>query len=236
VTLTECGMTGRGRAIRARGRRDVRSERVVGVRNWKDIDWDEPRPSIEELVGSWASVDWEPVPINLPALDAYLRQIRETHSNGGYLIGRWRAVRCPDVTAWFAARNRLGEYEMHRLLFENPVVRTELSSLEIPVPLDRVPGSLKEVPGGVLTLDGILATIIVHGGAYKSFQGSAAEAKRLADEAVADLTGRRYEDFRLDRTHEPWTPWFFGVAWDDTLVLTDYRSAEMTVLCLTDTD
>ncbi|MEQ4210447.1 hypothetical protein [Actinopolymorpha sp. B9G3] len=206
------------------------------MRQWNDIDWDEPRPSIEELVGSWGSLDWEPVPIDSPSVDAYLSQVRDTHVNGGYLIGRWRAARYSDVTTWFAARNRLEEYEMHRLLFDSPVVRADLSPLEIPVRLDRVPGALKELPGGALNLDGILATIIVRGGAYKSFQRSAAEAKRLADEAVAALTGRRYEDFRLDRTHEPWTPWFFDVAWDHTLVLTDYRKAEMTVLCVTDTD
>jgi hypothetical protein len=86
------------------------------------------------------------------------------------------------------------------------------------------------------SLTGILATIIVQGGAYKAFQGSAAQAKDLADEAVADLTGRRYEDFRLDQTYEPWTPWFYNVAWDHTLVLTDYRNAELTILCITDTD
>ncbi len=50
------------------------------------------------------------------------------------------------------------------------------------------------------------------------------------------VTGRRYKDFRLDRTHAAWTPWFHDVAWDDTLVLTDFATAEMTVLCITDTD
>lgn len=206
------------------------------VCNWKDIDWDQPRPSVEELVRSWTGLDWESTPIESRPMDAYLAQVRETHVNGGYLVGRWRATRYSDVTAWFAARNRLDEYEMHRLLFDHPVVRRDLAALEIPPQLDRLPGALREVPGGALKLDGILATIIVQGGAYRAFSGTAAQAKDLADEAAADLTGRRYEDFRLDQTHEPWTPWFFDVAWDHTLVLTDYRNAEVTVLCITDTD
>jgi len=212
------------------------AERMDAVRSWKDIDWDEPRPSIEELIGSWPQMGWDSVRVGSGLLDAYLSQVRETHVNGGYLLGRWRAVRYSDVAAWFASRNRLEEYEMHRLLFDSPIVRRDLAPLEIPAKLDRVPGALKEVPGGALNLDGILATIIVQGGAYKSFQGLAAEAKSLADEAVADLTGRRYEDFRLDQTFEPWTPWFRDVAWDYTFVLTDYRNAEMTVLCITDAD
>jgi len=210
--------------------------RIVGVRNWKDIDWDQPRPSVDDVVRSWTSLEWETRPAKSAPLDAYLKHVNDTHVNGGYLIGRWRATRYSDVTAWFAARNRLDEYEMHRLLVDSPVVRRDLAALEIPRQLDRAPSGLEEVPGGALKLDGILATIIVQGGAYEAFRGSAAQAKQLADEAVAHLTGRRYEDFRLDRSHESWTPWFYDVAWDHTLILTDYRNAEMTVLCITDTD
>ena len=113
-------------------------------------------------------------------VQGYASQVRDTHVNGGYLFGRWRAAWYSDVTAWFAARNRLEENEMHRLLFDSSVARRDLSALQIPARLNRVPGALKEVPGGTLTLDGILATKIVQGGAYKSFQGSAGEAKRLA--------------------------------------------------------
>src|SRR4051794_39041633 len=178
------------------------------MRTWADIDWDQPRPSIEELVDSWSSVVWEPVPITSPAVDAYLREVRETHINGGCLLGRWRASRYSDATAWFAARNRFAEYEMHRLLLESPAVRDGLSALQIPEGLDRVPGDLQEVSGGALQLDGILANIIVQGGAYRAFEGSAARAMVLADEVVDALTQRRYEDFRLDRTFKPWTDWF----------------------------
>lgn len=187
-------------------------------------------------MGSWESVDWESKPIESAPLQAYLSEVRATHVNGGVLFGRWRAVRYSDVTAWFTARNRLEEYELHRLLFDHPVVRRDLTDLQIPAELDRVPGGLWEVAGGALKLDGILATTIVQGGAYGAYRGSAAEAKQLADAAVADLTGRRYEDFRLDESYSAWTPWYFDVAWDHTLVLTDYRYAEITVICITDTD
>lgn len=206
------------------------------VPNWTDIDWDQPRPSIAEVVSSWRGLEWEPNPIESGLMDAYLTQVRETHVIGGYLIGRWRATQYNDVTAWFAARHRFGEYELYRLLFDHPVVRRDLAALEIPEHLDRMPGGLEEVYGGALTLDGILATIIVNGGAYEEFSGSWAQAKHLADEAVADVTGRRYEDFRLHQTSEAWTPWFLDVVWDHTLVLTDSRNEEVTVLCITDED
>ncbi|GAA1241093.1 hypothetical protein [Oryzihumus leptocrescens] len=176
------------------------------------------------------------MPIESPSLDEYLAEVRRTHVNGGVLIGRWRAEHYSDVTAWFAARNRLEEYEMHRLLFDAQSVRSGLEELQIPADLARVPGSLSEIPGGALMLDGMLARVIVSGGAYHQFEGSAAEAKELAARVVDELIGRRYEDIRVDETFEPWTPWFFDIAWDCTLVLTDYARAEMTVLCITDTD
>jgi hypothetical protein len=156
--------------------------------------------------------------------------------NGGVLVGRWRAERYNDVTAWFAARNRLDEYEMHRLLFDSQTVRWQLADLAIPASLDRVPGGLSEVPGGALMLDGMLARTIVSGGAYRAFQGPAILAKNLARRVVDEVFGSQLEDLRVDETFAPWTPWFFDVAWDQTLVVTDYARAEMTVLCFTDTD
>jgi hypothetical protein len=86
------------------------------------------------------------------------------------------------------------------------------------------------------SLDGILAGVIVSGGAYKSYRGPAAEAKALAAEAVDVLIQQRYEDVRLDATHEPWTPWFHNIAGDHTYVLTDRANAEVTILCITDVD
>jgi hypothetical protein len=206
------------------------------VRPWKDIDWEHPRPSHQEMVDSWTTVRWESVPVSDPAVDRYLEQVQATHVNGGYLFGRWRATRYSDVTAWFAARNRHDEYETLRLLFDADVVRSDLAELKIPRELKRIPGKLKEQWAGALCLDGILAGVIVSGGAYRQFDGTATQAKVLAGRAVDALVQERYEDFRLDTTHRAWTPWFHDIAWDSTYVLTDRANAEITVLCITDTD
>lgn len=205
-------------------------------RPWNVIDWDEPRPALRELIASWQFVNWSPVPIESAALDEYLREVRRTHVNGGVLVGRWRAERYNHVTAWFAARNRLDEYEMHRLLFDSQPVRWQLEELQIPAALDRVPGGLLEVAGGALMLDGMLAHIIVSGGAYRAFDGPAIQAKHLSGRVIDEVFGPGLEHIRVDQTFAPWTPWFFDVAWDRTIVVTDYSPAEMTVLCFTDTD
>ncbi|MFI7585707.1 hypothetical protein ACIB24_01380 [Spongisporangium articulatum] len=206
------------------------------MRPWNEIDWDQPRPSLRELIDSWPSITWEPSPIDHPAFDLYVDEVRAVYSNGGCLVGRWRATSYSDTTAWFMSRNRLDEYEMQRVLLDHPTVRDDLAELKIPAVLDRMPGGLEEQAGGSLLLDGLLARALTLGGAYDNYPGTAAAAKALAHEAVVALTEERYEDFRLDTTYLAWTPWFFDIAWDNTLVLTDMAKAEMTVICMTDTD
>ena len=205
-------------------------------RPWNSIDWDQPRPSLQELIASWPHLRWETRPLEDDSLQSYLDEVRRTHSNGGFLLGRWRAVEYPDVAQWFASRNRLDEYELFRLLFDSDTFREALPALDVPPRLDRVAARLKEQWAGSLMLDGAWAGLIVQGGAYERFRGTAREAKDLAAGAVHALIGDRFEDIRVDVSHEAWTPWFANVAWDHTCVLTDTRNAEITVLCITDTD
>lgn len=206
------------------------------MRQWTDIDWHQPPPSRDAVVASWQDLEWEPVAVTAPDLDHYLDQVRATHVNGGFLFGRWRARHYSDVTAWFVGRNRPDEYELLRVFLDSERVRTDLAELGIPTELDSVPGGLREQWGGALCLDGLLAGVIVQGGAYRKYAGPAREAKDLAARAVTALTQQRYEDFRLDVSREPWAAWFGGVAWDSTFVLTDLATAELTVLCITDSD
>ncbi len=187
-------------------------------------------------MSSWSSLRWVPRNPESPALTAYLAEVAHSHSNGRYLFGQWRAVEYSDVAQWFISRNRLDEYELFRLLFTSDVVRQTLPDLAVPAILGRDVGGLRQHPAGALVLDGLWAHLISGGGAYQRFAGTAREAKTLAAAAVDALVGDRFEDFRVDITHDAWTPWFHGVAWDSTYVLTDLRDAQITVLCITDTD
>lgn len=205
-------------------------------RPWNSIDWDQPRPSLQELVSSWPHLRWEKQALPDEALQPFLDEVRRTHSNGGCLLGRWRAVEYPDVAQWFVSRNRFDEYELFRLLFESETFRGTLPELDVPLTLDRAAAGLKEQWAGSLMLDGAWAGLILQGGAYERFRGTGREAKDLAARAVHAMIGDRFEDFRIDVSYESWTPWFANVAWDRTCVLTDTRNAEITVLCITDTD
>lgn len=203
-------------------------------RSWNEIDWDEDRPGLPELLESRKEIIWSPVPVLTPALEPYLEQVAATYVNGGYLLGRWRAVDFPDTTAWFLSRNRFEEYDFLRVFFGDAVVRDGLPDLEIPPRPDT--SGFEQQWAGSLCLDGLLAGVIVDGGAYKRFTRPAREAKAIAVAAVEALTQNRFEDFRVDVSHAAWTPWFQDIAWDHTYVLTDLANAEVTVLCITDTD
>jgi hypothetical protein len=206
------------------------------ARAWNDTDWDMVRPSLDELIESWRHLRWESRDLESAALERYLDALAATRRNGGYLIGKWKAVEYSDVTQWFVSRNRLAEYELLRTLFVSPAFRERLPELAVPGDLARVPGGLTEQWAGSLMLDGAWAGILVSGGAYKRFEGSARAAKDLAGAAANALIGDRFEDFRVDVSDNASTPWFADVAWDITYVLTDMRNAEVTVLCATDSD
>lgn len=168
--------------------------------------------------------NWAQVPVSHPALDRYLEQVAATHVNGGYLIGRWRAAGDPVVVD-----------SDHLRIFFDEVVRKGLPELRIPRPLTVDLGLVHQWAGS-LCLDGVLAGLIVNGGAYERYEGPASEAKALAVAAVEALTQNRFADFRVDISQAAWTPWFHDIAWDHTFVLTDFANAELTVLCVTDTD
>lgn len=204
-------------------------------RRWNEIDWEEGHPGLAELIASQKTISWAPVPVADPALEGYLEQVAATHVHGGYLIGRWRAVEYSDTVAWFMARNRLEDYDLLRVFFDDEVVREGLGELRIPRPLTDALG-FEQQWAGSLCLDGVLAGLIVEGGAYQAYRGPAHEAKALASAVVEALTQNRFSDFRVDVSQTAWTPWFHDIAWDHTVVLTDFANAELTVLCITDTD
>lgn len=168
-------------------------------------------------------------------MDAVLSALRDTHTNGGALIARFRAVEDDEVIGWFASRNRFEEFGFFGHFLGSAAVRKALPELRIPDSLDGDLG-FSESWSGTLTLDGELAAILVRGGAYERFPGSPAEAKQLGMAFVETVVGTRHDQFHVYRSHRRWSGWFFDVAWDGTYVLIDCANKETTLLCITDTD
>jgi hypothetical protein len=139
--------------------------------------------------------------------------------------------------SWFRGGSNLQAYEDFRVLLESDAARKAMPDVleSSPFPAGSPP-RFAGVAGGVLGLDGDLATLLVLGGAYERFRDSQRKAKQLACRAAEDLIQGRYEDFSAYYSDEPWTPWFYDVAWDQTWFLVDRQHAEVTVIVTTDTD
>lgn len=178
---------------------------------------------------------YQEISVDGPGLTEFLRALEPTRVNGGTHIHRFRWMGSPDD--WFRGGTNLQAYENFRTLLESGAARTAMPEVLEPSPFPTgSPPDFPGVAGGALGLDGDLATLLVLGGAYERFRGPQREAKQLARRAVEDLIQDRYEDFSVYCSDEPWSPWFYDVAWDQTWFLVDRRKAEVTVIATTDTD
>ena len=180
---------------------------------------------------------YEPAEATGSALAALLDALRATRLNGAAVAGRVRAVGVSEPDLWFRTGSVVDADTSVRDLLTSGAVREVLPDLLVPEPWPlAAPPRFAREPGDALSLDGTLASILVAGGAYGRFPGSAAEAKRLASAAVHDLVEDRYEDVALYVSWEAWSPYFRGVAWDATFLVVDRRDLAVTVLATTDAD
>jgi len=202
---------------------------------WREIDWDAPRPDERAVRQARTRLRYRSTGLPSSGVDAMMTELRRTHLNGGALLARFRVIEDDEVIRWFASRNRFDEFGFFPHFLGSAAVRSALPDLEIPDSLDGDLG-FEESWAGTLSLDGELAATLVHGGAYKAFDGPPAEAKRLGMAFVAAFVGDRHDHFHVYRSNEAWASWFFDVAWDSTYVLIDCENAEITLLCITDTD
>jgi hypothetical protein len=175
------------------------------------------------------------IPVAGPGLTEYLRILATTRPVENTVVHRFRWL--GDRIDWFKTTSNLDTYATFRQLLESAAAQRAMPKLLVPSPFPNgSPPEFYEVGGGALDLDGVLAKLLVLGGAYERFQGPHVEAKALAAAAVYDLIQDRYEDFSLYYSDHAWSPWFFYIAWDLTFILVDRRQAEVTIIATTDTD
>jgi hypothetical protein len=171
------------------------------------------------------------VELRSEALDRFLEIVRNSHSNGGAYMATF-ALGSDPVFDWFASRNRFAEERLIDSLVVHPSIREALPQLVIPV-ADADTGL---VMSDAFLLDGKLAHLLYHGGAYTIAEGDGREAKTLAI-AVADAVfGLRFGEVSLLESVQAWTPGFKEVAWDLTMVLFDHRLRRLSIFVTTDTD
>jgi len=173
------------------------------------------------------------VPFAHPAVDALLRDLRETHAGGGALFVAFEVdPEPPDQIQWYFGGRGVSDVKLKAFLLSD-AVRQALPAL-------RLDGGLATKPdfgySSSFTLDGELTQALVVAGAYKRCSGPPGEAKRRAMAVTDALYGTRYTDVHVFRSGTSWSLWFCGVAWDATWVAVDDAARRAFLLCVTDTD
>lgn len=205
------------------------------------IDWAAPKPDPQEwqtkLVGELQITRRA---VDPPAVAAVVDEINRTHVNGGALFAHFDLAPHP-VLDWYGSRNRLEEID-----FVDQFVRLSTMAAVWPEML-----SEHKIQQRIVTekawpnilqwqtpfaLDGELANLIYQGGAYERSRLTPGDAKRLAGAFCAALFGERYDEVWVCRSPNPWTSWFYGIAWDITYFGFDKRERAAWFLCVTDTD
>lgn len=198
--------------------------------SWNQVDWDQRRPSSDEVGRALAQLRLEDVSTAVPAdAEIYLSRLRELYTNGGALAVSCRMSDDPCL-AWFVSRNRVDECRLLNRALEL------LSGSEIHPELLESRYDVEYEELSPLLLGGYLACTLVDGGAYENMERNLSDAKRLGESAATALIEERYGDFLVYRSYKPWSSWFCGIAWDYSWFLLDKAERRLAVLCATDTD
>jgi hypothetical protein len=202
-------------------------------KGWTDLDWRAPPPRPHEVERSHDRLRFVPSTVDSPAAHTLVDTFRSILTNGGAQLAAFAVEDADETAHWFLSRNRFDEYGFVEQLLRSDAVAAALPAL-VPVDADPVQDLFQE--SSPLLLDGLLAGALTWGGAYGNFDGSSADAKKLALQVCSELMGTRYEDHRVDVSYLSWSAWFQAVVWDKTWIVTDNRHARVTLLCTTDTD
>ena len=87
-----------------------------------------------------------------------------------------------------------------------------------------------------LLMPGYMAWALDNGGPYKRPNMTAVQMRDLANAAVDEMIGRRYENALFFHSNSPWAAFFMDVAWDHTWIITQIEERKIHVILATDTD
>ncbi|MDX1487797.1 MAG: hypothetical protein R3268_06325 [Acidiferrobacterales bacterium] len=200
--------------------------------SWHEVDWTQERPSNAAAEWLWRAVEVRPIDEVPPPVQEYIAELRRINVNGGAAYARFYVEGNRDYD-WFATRNRWDEISFFSRFLAHPVVSNVLPDVTKGASFD---DSIAFEWGSSLVLDGELARALVNGGAYKKFEGTPRDAKRLGMRVCDALFGDRFLDVEIYRCWKAWSPWFYDVAWDSTCVLIDRRLQAVSLFVSTDTD
>lgn len=195
-------------------------------------DWQQPRPSTDEVQQMCGRVQLSPVTLVGEEFDQFLMQVRKSHSNGGAYVAAFDVG--PDrIFDWFASRDRLADENLLDFLIVHPSIRRIFPELFTHVP--------KRVRTGLtffdqFLFDGTISRVLYTGGAYSEAHGDGGAEKAFALKLCDAMFQLRFGEVSCYMSNKAWSRWFKGVAWDVTAMLFDRRARRLWLLAVTDTD
>jgi hypothetical protein len=190
-----------------------------------------PETTASGISRLWDGVHVERYDDNVEPVTRLLEALRNTHVNGGAAFGMFGIAANSDLD-WFISRNRWNEIEFPEHFLRLPAVVAALPEI-CGNPFD---GSHEFKWGSAFTLAGDLAQTLFQGGAYKKHEGGAGDAVAVAEDFRRWLFGDRFGEILVLNSFQPWSEWFWSVAWDATWLIIDKGRRRVSLLAITDTD
>jgi hypothetical protein len=192
-------------------------------------DFARDKPSWFAVKRMWWSVSFELLPVQDESIEKLLDAYRRVFVNGGALLGRFRISESRTFD-YFASRGRLDEIDFFERFLTSDAVSTALPDLRLGDGLADDPGFSRQRP---LLFEASLATHFFDG-AYIDFDGSHADAKRLAEGFTATTFDARYDEIDVYQSGAQWSDWFEWLR--SSWIVIDKRTRTVWLLCTTDTD
>lgn len=157
---------------------------------------------------------------------------------GGELFFKGFQFKENDVFDWFCSRGRLEEIDFNtKFLLSDNVLKSFVAENE------SRPNRIEKKPQfdwkSEFVIDGELASLLYHGGAYGStLKKSPKEIKSLAQKFCTELFNEKYshEFVRFYTSNLAWNSWFVDFIIDYTYVIICMESRTIWILAYTDTD
>lgn len=166
---------------------------------------------------------------------------------GGSLLFTGFQFEEDDTFDWYCSRGRLDDIKFNdyfllseRVLSQFP---TEVYDTNIGKELHRSAWKIDKEPKfewvNEFCIDGELASLLYHGGAYGStFKGSVKEIKNLAQIFCEELFDGeyKYQYVRCYKSNQAWNSWFIDFIIDQTLLIICMKTRTIWLLTFTDSD
>lgn len=182
----------------------------------------------------WEAVEYREIAFEDQRIEDYCAALRSVYVNGTAKFAAFEAVDRDDFLSAYHHNHQGFPIQIRTFLSSPAVEQPFLVAEGLPY---GSPSDVDVVHQGGCQFEGLMADVILGGGAYEEWKGTEDEARLLAAGCVTGFRslapGRSWMPFVIT---SPWCSFFHDIAWDYTLIVQFPLDARLVILCATDTD